>query len=108
MILVCYSISQDHLIKGSCDFTGVKSRQVIILPSLVAKALWYGYVMAFVCHVTLQDHLIKGSCDFMSRCPSRLVPILPSLVIGDDRNRWLWVVLDRKSLHKYSVNAEVT
>ena len=36
MILVCLVISQDQVIKGSCDFKGKSpSRQVNILPSLV-------------------------------------------------------------------------
>ena len=35
--LVCYVILQDHMIKGLCDLIGRSpSRQVIILPSLMA------------------------------------------------------------------------
>ena len=38
MVLVCHVISQDHEIKGSYDFMGNSlSKQVTILPSLVAK-----------------------------------------------------------------------
>ena len=40
MALVCRieMISQDHVIKGSCDFIGeTTSWQVTIMPSLVAK-----------------------------------------------------------------------
>ena len=37
MILGYHVISQDHIIKGSCDFIGRNpSRYVMILPSLVA------------------------------------------------------------------------
>ena len=37
MILGYHVISQDHIIKGSCDFIGVcQLRYVMILPSLVA------------------------------------------------------------------------
>ena len=36
MILACPVISQDYLIKESCDFIGISpSRQFIILPNLV-------------------------------------------------------------------------
>ena len=35
VILVCHVISQDHVIKGSCDFAG-RSPTSYILPSLVA------------------------------------------------------------------------
>ena len=38
MVLVCHVISQDHGMKGSYDFMGNSlSKQVTILPSLVAK-----------------------------------------------------------------------
>ena len=37
MVLVCHVISQDHVIKGLYDFEDSSlSREVIILPSLVA------------------------------------------------------------------------
>ena len=37
MVLACYVISQDRVIKGSCDFIGKSSsRKVIIRSSLVA------------------------------------------------------------------------
>ena len=53
-------ISQDHLIKESCDFMGMSP----------AKFVGYrhcdsGDVMVLVCHVILQHHMIKGLCDFM-------------------------------------------
>ena len=37
MLLVCHVISQDHVVKGSGDFTsGIPSWKVTTLPSLVA------------------------------------------------------------------------
>ena len=40
-----------------------------------------GDIMVLVCYVSSRDHVIKGSCDYMGRSPSRLVTILPSLVV---------------------------
>ena len=37
--------------------------------------------MALVYHVISEDYVIKESCHFMGRNPSRLVTILPSLVV---------------------------
>ena len=36
MILVCHAISQDHMMKGLCDFIGKSpSTEIIILPNLL-------------------------------------------------------------------------
>ena len=40
-----------------------------------------GYKMILVCNMILQDHLIRGLCEYTGRSPSRLVIILPRLVV---------------------------
>ena len=63
MVLACHMISQDHLIKASCDFISRSpSRQVIVLPSLVVISTVVEEIKWF-----LVFHVIKGSCDLMDR-----------------------------------------
>ena len=68
-VLVCQVISEDHMMKGSCDFISKD-------PSRSVKFGGHRYsgsgdIIIFVCHVTLQDHVIKVLCDFMVRSLSR-------------------------------------
>ena len=51
LVLICYVISQDHMIKGPCG--------VIVRSPCSAK--FGGYRHVLVCHVISQGHLIKES-----------------------------------------------
>ena len=69
-------ISQDHVIKGPCDFIGRRpSRYVTILPSLIRYN-----IIAFSFDVISEDHMVRGSYDFMDESPSCQVTTLPILV----------------------------
>ena len=58
-------MSQDHMIKRSCDFMG-RSPQGKSSPCQVSGHRHYGNGgMFFICHVISQDHGIKDSRDFM-------------------------------------------
>ena len=85
MVLACYLISQDHLMKRYWDFMGRSpSRQNTILQSLVGvhqgkllsykvwwpQPLWQRSYNDFDFRMILKDHVIKGSCDFMGGGPS--------------------------------------
>ena len=62
MILVCRVIlQQNHVTNESRNLMGRSSpsRQVTILPCLVAKSTLVIEIMVLVCHMTLQDHVIK-------------------------------------------------
>ena len=82
MILVCHVISQDDVIKGSCDFKWLlwllDSIEVNIIKSI--KHSGSEDIMMLVCRLTLQDYVVKVSYDFMSSSPSRWATILQSLV----------------------------
>ena len=65
MFLICHVMSQDHMIKRSCDFMG-RSPQGKSPPCQVSGHRHYGNGgMFFICHVISQDHGIKDSRDFM-------------------------------------------
>ena len=52
MVLVCHVILQDHVIKGSCDFTGRSpSRLVSILSRLVTITILVVEIMDLGCHL---------------------------------------------------------
>ena len=58
MVLFYHVISQEHVIKASCDFTCKSpSRQVTIVPSLVTVGTVV-VEMILVFHVILQDQVI--------------------------------------------------
>ena len=71
MVLACQVISQDHVIKESCDSVG--NSNVSYHPAKVGghRHCANGDVMVLACHVISQDHRINGSCDFMGSSPSR-------------------------------------
>ena len=62
-----------------------KQREIFMVYHHFAKFGGHSYCsskdMFLVCHVIKQDLIIKGSCDYNDRIPSRLVTILPSLVV---------------------------
>ena len=75
MVLVCHTISQDHVFMWLC-------RQKLIKVNY-DSAKFGGHIqsdskdiMVIVCHVTLQDHVMKAFNDFVVRRPSRSVTIL--------------------------------
>ena len=82
MILVCRVISQDDVIKGSCDFMWLlwllDSFEANIIKSI--KHSGSEDIMVLVCRLTLQDYVVKVSYDFISSSPSRWATILQSLV----------------------------
>ena len=59
MFIVFLMISQDHVIKGSCDFDYVilTSRLDNDLPSLVNIDVQCRDVMIYACYVALQNYL---------------------------------------------------
>ena len=70
MVLICHVISQDHLIKGSCNFMRSPSRWTRILPSLVTMAtLMVELRFDFVTWSYKTKWSIKGSCDFLGGNP---------------------------------------
>ena len=63
-------ISPDHVIKASCDVMGKSSsRQVSILPNLVAIDAGNRDKVFLVSHVVSQDHVTKGPYDFIDGSP---------------------------------------
>ena len=60
MCLVSHVISQDHVIKESCDFVDENpSWKVTTLLSISDHSHFRsGYIVALVCHVILQVHAI--------------------------------------------------
>ena len=65
MILVCYVILQDHVIKGLSLYRQAPIKVSYHPANFVGhKHCGGGDIMILVCHVMLQDHLIKGPCDF--------------------------------------------
>ena len=83
LVLVCHTISLDHVIKGSCDFKGGKPIKVSYHTAKLGRhgLAGSGDITVFIWHVTLQNHMIKTSNDFLVSSPSRYVTIFPSLVV---------------------------
>ena len=67
MALVCDMISQDYVIKSSCDVM-VSYHHVEFGSYKLSNS---GDMMVFVCQVTLQDHVIKIFYEFVGRSPLR-------------------------------------
>ena len=64
MVLVFHVISQDQMVKGSCEPIKVSYHP--------AKFCGHSHsgsavIMILVCHVISQDHMIKESYEFMGR-----------------------------------------
>ena len=67
MVLVCDMISQDYVIKSSCDVR-VSCHHVEFGSYKLSNSR---DMMVFVCQVTLQDHVIKIFYEFVGRSPLR-------------------------------------
>ena len=69
IFLICHVISQDQIVKGSCDFKKQEPVKVGCHPDKFDSHRYSdnGDIMVLVCHVILQDYVIKGSYDFMGR-----------------------------------------
>ena len=80
MVLYCYVILQDHVIKVhmtlwvGTSHDEAPSCQLQQLQALVVK-------MFFLCHTLWQEHVIKGPCNFLVGCPSWQATILPNSVV---------------------------
>ena len=66
MVFVNPVISQDYVIKGSCDY-GYEPVKLIYHAFKLGghRHCCSGDIMVFACRVTLQDHRINELCDFM-------------------------------------------
>ena len=74
MVFVNPVISQDYVIRGSCDY-GYQPVKLIYHAFKLGghRHCCSGDIMVFACRVTLQDHRINELCDFMKRSLLRQV-----------------------------------
>ena len=73
LVSVYHEISQEHVIKGPCDFMSDFTPLIVCHhPAKFSGYAHYGSgdILVLVCHEISQYHVIKESCDFMVESPS--------------------------------------